>query len=103
MRKRTPLGVPPRLDEGQRAELTELISNYTAEDYGFRGEVWTTRRVGWLIREEFGVSYHSAHVSRLLRRVGISSQKPKRRANQRDEVAIERWKSEVWPALKKEL
>ncbi len=30
-----------------------------------------------------------------------SLQKPQRRANQRDEEAIERWKEHRWPSLKK--
>ena len=45
-------------------------------------------------QREFGVSYHPAHVSRLLKRVRLSLQKPSRRANQRDEEAIERWKEQ---------
>lgn len=102
MRKRTPPGVPPRLNQRQKAKLFELISNYDAEDYGFTGKVWTTRRVAWLIGEEFGVSYHPAHVSRISARLGLSSQKPLRKANQRDEAAIERWSTERWPELKKE-
>ncbi len=56
---------------------------------------------GDVIRKEFGVLYHPAHVSRLLRALGLSLQKPERRANQRDEEAIERWKQERWPELKK--
>ena len=47
------------------------------------------------------VSYHSAHVSRLLKKLRLSLQKPERRANQRDEEAIERWKEQRWPSLKK--
>ena len=54
-----------------------------------------------VILKEFGVSYHPAHVSRLLREAGLSLQKPARRANQRDEEAIKRWKEERWPSLKK--
>jgi transposase len=58
--------------------------------------------VAEVIRKEFGVSYHPAHVSRLVRKsLGLSLQKPMRRANQRDEEAIERWKEERWPSLKK--
>jgi len=40
-------------------------------------------------------------VSRFVRALGLSLQKPKRRANQRDEEAIEHWKEETWPELKK--
>ena len=54
-----------------------------------------------MIRREFGVSYHPAHVSRLLKAFRQSLQKPQRRAEQRDEEAIEHWKEKEWPSLKK--
>ena len=63
--------------------------------------MWTCERVAEVIREELGVSYHPAHVSRLVRELGLSLQKPMRRANQRDEEAIKHWKQERWPSLKK--
>lgn len=94
-------GAPSRLSEGQRAELAELLASDDAEAYGFRGKVWTCQRVTQVIRGQFGVSYHPAHVSRLLKSLGLSLQKPQRRAYQRDEQSIERWKKERWPALKK--
>jgi transposase len=72
-----------------------------AESHGFRGEVWTCERVGEVIRREFGVRYHPAHVSRLLKKLRLSLQKPQRLADQRDEAAIERWKEQRWPGLKK--
>jgi winged helix-turn-helix protein len=48
-----------------------------------------------------GQSYHPAHVSRVVRDLGLSLQKPMRRANQRDEEAIRHWKEQRWPQLKK--
>jgi transposase len=100
--RKPPPGAQPRLSEEQRERIPELLDR-GAEAYGFRGEVWTCERVAGVIREEFGVAYHPAHVSRLLRALGLSLQKPARRANQRNEEAIERWKQERWPALKKGL
>lgn len=102
LKHRPPPGALPRLNETQRTRLKELMSR-DAEVYGFRGKVWTCARVAELIRKEFGVGYHPAHVSRLVRALGLSLQKPMRRANQRDEEAIERWKQERWPELKKGL
>ena len=93
-------GASPRLSEDQRAKLPELLAQ-GAPAHGFRGEVWTCGRVAEVILKEFGVSYHPAHVSRLIRKLGLSLQKPTRRANQRDEEAIKRWKEERWPSLKK--
>src|ERR671928_2085886 len=92
--KRQPApGARPRLSQEQRAKVPELLER-GAEAHGFRGEVWTCARVAEVIRREFGVSYHPAHVSRLVRAFGLSLQKPKRRANQRDEEAIRHWKEE---------
>lgn len=100
LKRRVASGAPPRLSEKQRAQLPELLAR-GAPAYGFRGEVWTCERVAEVIRKEFGVLYHPAHVSRLLKKLRLSLQKPQRRANQRDEGAIERWKEERWPELKK--
>ena len=99
--KRQPApGAAPRLSEEQRAKVPGLLER-GAEAHGFRGEAWTCERVATVIRREFGVSYHPAHVSRLLKALRQSLQKPQRRANQRDEEAIEHWKEERWPSLKK--
>ncbi len=100
LRHKPPPGASPRLSEEQRAELPELLAQ-GAPAHGFRGGVWTCERVAQVIRKEFGVSYHPAHVSRLVRKLGLSLQKPVRRANQRDEEAIRRWKEERWPTLLK--
>jgi transposase len=100
LRHKPPPGATPRLSEDERARLPELLAQ-GAQAHGFRGDVWTCERVAIVIRKEFGVSYHPAHVSRLLKALRQSLQKPQRRAEQRDEEAIERWKEERWPSLKK--
>jgi transposase len=100
LRHKPPPGATPRLSEQERAKLPELLER-GAEAHGFRGGVWTCERVAIVIRREFGVSYHPAHVSRLLKALRQSLQKPQRRAEQRDEEAIERWKEQRWPSLKK--
>jgi transposase len=100
LRHKPPPGATPRLSDQERARLPELLAQ-GAEAHGFRGEVWTCERVATLIRREFGVSYHPAHVSRLLKALRHTLQKPQRRANQRDEEAIDNWKEKEWPSLKK--
>ena len=68
--KRQPApGALPRLSEEQRAKVPELLER-GAEAHGFRGKAWTCERVAVVIRREFGVSYHPAHVSRLLKALG---------------------------------
>jgi transposase len=100
LRHKPPPGAPSRLSDEQRARLPELLAQ-GAQAHGFRGELWTCERVAVVIRREFGVSYHPAHVSRVVRALGLSLQKPQCRAEQRDEEAIEHWKQKKWPSLKK--
>src|SRR6266540_3373788 len=100
LRAHPPPGPQPRLSPLQHTQLERLLSK-GAEAFGFRGAVWTCRRVARLIKDEFGVSYHPSHVSRILSQIGWSPQKPIRRATQRDEAAITSWHSTRWPSLKK--
>lgn len=99
LRRRTAPGSAPRLTVDQRTELVAALAK-GAPAFGFIGEVWTTKRIAALIKELFGVSYHQAHVSRLVRALGQSVQLPVTQATQRDEAAIQTWQDERWPALK---
>ena len=69
--------------------------------HGFGTPLWTLKRVRVFIEREFGVRYSEVHVWRLLGQMGFSSQRPERRALERDEPAIEEWKKRTWPMLKK--
>src|SRR5919112_302297 len=51
------------------------------------------------IAQALGVSYHPAHLSRVLKALTQSLHKPQRRANQREEEAVRRCKEERWPSL----
>ncbi len=100
LRHRTPPGAARRLTEEQLARLPTLLQRGPAT-YGFRGDVWTRRRIAVVIRLEYGVTYHVTHVGRLCKAIRWSPQKPVRRARQRDDAAIARWRDETWPALKR--
>jgi transposase len=98
--KRKAAGPKPKLSAEQRARLPELLAR-GAEAHGFRGDIWTRGRVAEVIWREFGVRYTPTHVGRILRACGWTLQKPVRRARQRGEEAIRRWREERWPEVKK--
>jgi transposase len=93
-------GATPKLAKAQMNLIPEFLS-HGAQAYGFRGEVWTCARIAHVIAQEFSVTYHKAHVSRLLKELDWTPQKPIERAAQRNEVQISNWRDEVWPELKK--
>jgi transposase len=84
------------------ARLPDLLRR-GPEAYGFRGQLWTRRRVAEVIRAALGIRYHLAPVGRLLQAIHWTPQKPMRRARPRDEPAITQWRTETWPAIKKGL
>jgi Transposase and inactivated derivatives len=93
-------GRPARLGAEELSRLqVALLEGPTA--HGFGTPLWTLKRVRLFIERQFGVHYSDVHVWRLLGQLGFSSQKPERRALERDETAIEHWKKRTWPRLKK--
>ena len=93
-------GRPPKLTAGQRRKIARLLLRGAAA-WGFETDLWTTRRIATVIQRAFGVRLHRAHVGRMLTALGWSCQKPERRAVERDEAAIARWKRYRWVAVKK--
>jgi transposase len=87
LRGKVAAGPGRRLTSEQVEQLPALLEQ-GAEAHGFRGVVWTTRRVAELVKKHFGVSYHPAHMSRLLKHLNYSVQQPQEKATQRDEAAI---------------
>lgn len=94
------VGGKPRLSEQDRARLAEMMAQ-GPRAHGFRSELWTLPRITVLIKKEFGIEYHFAHVSKILKRMKMSPQKPVLRARERNEEKIEQWRTERWPAIKK--
>jgi hypothetical protein len=65
--------------------------------------LWTAGRVARLVRQRFDVSYHPEHVRKILkRRLGWTSQKPKRKARERNDKEVERWKADELPRILRE-
>jgi transposase len=100
LRSRGPSGPAPRLSDAQLAKVEQaLLEGATAN--GFTGELWTLARIATVIERLTGVQHHPAWVWALLRhRLGWSVQRPRRRAVERDQAAIDRWVKQRWPAIK---
>lgn len=95
-------GRPPKVTETQLDKLVRILLK-GALARGYRTDVWTTQRIAQVIQATFGVLYHRDHVGRLMHRLNWSCQKPERRALERNEDRIQRWKDEEWPRIKKGL
>ena len=93
-------GRPPLLDANDQKRLIAALKA-GALAQGYSSDLWTLGRVGKLIETLTGQRYCESGVWRLLKRLGFSSQRPAKRAMQRDETAVRQWKTKRWPSLKK--
>src|SRR5437762_12288261 len=92
-------GAKRRLTDAQLRLLEDLLDQ-GAPAHGFPNELWTAARVARVIQRHFGVQYHPEHVRKLLRRrLNWTSHKPQRRARQRNDKEVERWKADEFPAF----
>ncbi|MFI5353901.1 MAG: IS630 family transposase [Candidatus Binatales bacterium] len=92
-------GRPSRLTEPQKRQVRRWICGKDPRQWGFDFGLWSRRIVGQLIEQKFAVPLGLTAVGRLLAELDITPQKPLRRADERDPVAIARWQTETDPKL----
>ena len=73
-------GRPPKLAGPQLSRLYALIAGRDPRQMQFEFALWTRDMVREVIRREFGVSLSVVSVGRLLRKLGMSPQRPLHRA-----------------------
>jgi transposase len=95
-------GPRPGLSDGQLRQLERLLLQ-GAKAHGWQNQLWTAARVARLNERRFGVRYHPEHVRKVLkRRLGWTSQKPRRKARERDDKEVERWLADEFPRIVRE-
>ena len=93
-------GRPSQLTEAQQKKLEKILLKGPLKA-GYSTDLWTLKRIAEVIKKQFAVRYHPGHVWKIMKSLGWSCQKPERRAWQRDEEAIRKWKRYQWPGIKK--
>ena len=94
-------GPEPKLSDKQCQQVRRWILGKDPRQHGFDFGLWTRRIVQTLILEKMGIELCLTSVGKLLASLEITPQKPLRRAYERDPVAVERWRMEDYPKLRK--
>jgi transposase len=94
-------GPEPKLNEKQRQQVKRWILGKDPRQYGFDFGLWSRRIVRALIGEKMGIDLGLTAVGRLLASLDITPQKPLRRAYERDPQAVEQWRQETYPKLRR--
>jgi len=102
LRARPAPGRPPRLTGKQLRWVYRTVTSKSPLQLHFEFALWTRGMVRELIRERFDVRLSDVSVGRLLRKLGLTPQKPLRRAYEQDPERVGQWLSEEFPQIKRE-
>lgn len=93
-------GRPPKLQGRHLKWLYNTITSKNPSQLRFEFALWTRGMVRELIRDKYGVRLSDVSVGRLLRKLGLSPQKPLRRAYEQDPEQVQQWLDEEYPKIK---
>ena len=93
-------GRPSLLTAKQKAKVRQWITGKDPRQYGFDFGLWTRKIIADLIDQKLGIELGVTAVGRLLAELGVTPQKPLRRAYERDPEAIAAWKREEFPKIR---
>jgi transposase len=99
LRSRGRTGPAPRLSDSQLYQVEQALLEGAGANR-FAGELWTLDRIASVVERLTGVRHHPAWVWALLRyRLGWTAQRPRHRATEHDQAAIDRWVKDDWPRI----
>lgn len=92
-------GRKPKLGDAAIRKVYEIVVGKDPRQLKFEFGLWTRDMIREVIRREFGVSLSAVSVGRLLKKLGLSAQKPLYRAYQADPEAVKAWKTVEYPKI----
>lgn len=95
-----PPGRASKLSEKQVKRLEKALDR-GAYAFGYAENYWTLDRIAQVIWQLFEVRYTTSAVWHVMQRMGWSSQRPQRVPFERDDGAVELWREEELPRIKK--
>ena len=93
-------GRPRLLEAKQMSWIAKTIRGKTPQQCQFEFALWTLGLVKLLILKRFGLDLSKATVSRLLRTLGFTAQRPLYRAWQQDPALVAQWQAKEFPKIK---
>jgi len=95
-------GRPPKLTDRQIEKLRRIIIGTTPRQLNFGVNLWSVPVIADTIEKLFEVRLHDSTVLRMLHRIGLTPQKPVRRAFKRDPEQIHEWTTSTFPDIVRE-
>lgn len=93
-------GRPPRIDGKMMKWIYNTIVQKTPLQFRFEFALWTREMIQEIICKKFKIKLGLSSVSRLLKQLGLSCQRPIFKAWQQNEQQVKNWLKKVFPKIK---
>lgn len=94
-------GRPPKITPEQMQWIADAVREKTPQQFKFEFALWTLKIISKLVEKQFNVTLSVSTLSRVMKLLGFSTQKPLYQAWQRDEKLVRKWEQETWPEIRK--
>jgi len=94
-------GRPSKMTGRQLQWVYKTVTSKNPLQLRFEFALWTRAMIREVIREKFGVRLSEVSVGRMLRKLGLSPQKPLRRAYERDPELVKTWRKKQFPEIRR--
>ncbi len=95
-------GKQPTLSKAQKQKIFDIVTSKNPLQLKFAFALWTRAMVKDLILDQFSISLSEVSVGRLLHELGLTPQRPLRRAYQQNPERVTSWLQQEYPAIQKE-
>jgi len=100
LRAKKLFGRPPKLDGKALKKLHKMVTTKNPQQLQFECALWTREILRDLIRKECKVKLSVVSVGRLLKKLGLSPQRPLAKASQQNPKEVEKWLEKEYPKIR---
>ncbi|UZR29790.1 IS630 family transposase [Methylococcus mesophilus] len=95
-------GRPPKVSAEEMRWLAQAVKDHTPLQFKFEFGLWTLSLITELIQRQFGNQLSLAAVSRIMKLLGFTAQKPLYQAWPQDAALVRQWGIDTYPAIRAE-
>jgi transposase len=99
LRTKKTRGPQSKMTDGQMSQLYRLVTGSDPRQLSFGLALWTRGMIQQLIFRQFGIRLSIVSVGNVLRKLGMSPQRPLYRAYEQDPEKVAEWKEKTFPQI----